>query len=120
MNPLSGRRVATLAGAAVSHTELSESRERDLAAPSECVLDRLQERVDGFCCVSLAQSGPIRNLVNKLGFRHLLLLLRGLGLLEANTGRGRTCKSHAGALAAICEDLRPPPHRFRQLPDGVP
>lgn len=106
MDPLTGGRVATLAGAAVGHAELPESRERDLAAPSERILNGVQKRVYSLRCISLAQSGPIGNLVNKLGFRHLLLLGRGLGLLEANTAGGRTCKRDDGAMTAICEDLR--------------
>ena len=106
MDPLTCSRVATLAGAAVGHAELAEAREGDLAAASERALDRLQKRVDSLRCVSLAQSGPVRNLVNKLGFRHLLLLRRGLGLLEANTASGRTCKGYRGAITAFCEDLR--------------
>lgn len=34
--------------------------------------------------------------------------VRGLGLLEANTASGRTCKCYRGAITAFCEDLRVP------------
>src|SRR6202035_1774679 len=68
---LAGRWVATFASTTVSDAELAEAGEDGLTAALERVLDGLQSRIDGVSGIFFAQPGAIRDLVDKLGLRHL-------------------------------------------------
>src|SRR5271165_3358641 len=72
LDPLAGRRIATLASAALRDAELAEAREGHVASALQRVLDRVQESVDRVGGILLAQSGTISYLVHEFLLRHLL------------------------------------------------
>jgi hypothetical protein len=59
--------------------ELAEPRNADLAAAAQRVLDRGQHRVHRSRGLLLGQVGAIRHLVDQLGLRHFVLLVRETG-----------------------------------------
>jgi hypothetical protein len=87
-------RVYALAGGALGHSKLAESRDRDLAAAAQGVLDGGDDGVDRTSRVGLRQRGAICDLLDKLRLLHVVLLVLDCEA-DANTARGRRARNNA-------------------------
>src|SRR5438477_403629 len=66
--------VDALAGGALGDSKLAESRDRDLAAAPQRILDRVDDGVDRASGIGLGQRGAICDLLDKLRLLHVVLL----------------------------------------------
>ncbi len=75
--------------------ELAESGHRHLAAPAKRILDRGQHRVHSPCGIVLGHLSAICHLVNQLGLRHFVLLVREIGVLTLTPRADRRIRQNA-------------------------